>query len=317
MQGHILSGYRQFNCPDEWLDAISPHFLGARSAKRQGRFSLSAHFEAFAGSTLFDIDVCRSGLQPGQHGLSIDGAATHPYFALWQGRGASSIEQAQRVINLPAGSWALFDAGSCYSFSALDGSRSIVVMIPRRADNRWADLIAPGGFVLSRSNDSDIAAALVVEWSGRSSGLDERVQRSFENLLIDLLDSALERCVPSRGLDVPVVKHPEKLHRAEDIIAAEISNAALRPDDIGRAIGVSRRALYRLFRQIGHTPMSYVRQQRLREAARRLRNAKTQDLTITRIAYDLGFADPAHFSRLFRGQYGMSPRQWGTGAESD
>jgi AraC family transcriptional regulator, positive regulator of tynA and feaB len=317
MQGHIVSGYRQFNCPNEWLDAISPHFVGARSAKRQGRFSLTAHLEALAGGALFDIDVSRSGLQPGQYGLSIDGVATHPYFALWQGRGACSIEQAQRVIHLPAGCWALFDAGSAYSFSAFDGSRSVVVMIPQRADNRWADLIAPGGFVLSRSNDSDIAATLVMEWLGRSAGLDERIRRSFENLLIDLLDSALERCVPSRSLDIPIVKRRAKLRRAEDIIAAEISNAALRPDDIGRAIGVSRRALYRLFRQIGHTPMSYVRQQRLREAARRLRDAKTRDLTITRIAYDLGFADPAHFSRCFRGQYGMSPRQWGTGAESD
>jgi AraC-like DNA-binding protein len=40
-------------------------------------------------------------------------------------------------------------------------------------------------------------------------------------------------------------------------------------------------------------------------------------LTITSFAYDLGFADPAHFCRLFGGQYGMSPRKWSSGAEYD
>ena len=63
--------------------------------------------------------------------------------------------------------------------------------------------------------------------------------------------------------------------------------------------------------------MSYVRVQRLQEAARRLRSAKVEDTTVTRIAYDLGFADPSHFRRLFRAQYGMTPRQWGNAARSD
>lgn len=310
LQGHIASRYRQFDRPDEWFDALSPYFVGARFAQRSREFSVAAHFGVVAGTSLFDIDIHQSGLRPGQYGFSIDRVATHRYVALWQARGSASVKQAHQVVDLAEGEWALFEADLASSFCVQDASRCIGLMIPER-DNRWAELIGPGGRSLSRSAGGDIAAALMVESLSRSSALDQRVQRSCENLMLDLLDSALEGCSPPCG---HAGRLPLKLRQADDLILAQIGNTTLRPDDIGRAIGVSRRALYRLFRQIGHTPMSYIRQQRLQEAARRLRDASAQDLSITRIAYDLGFADPAHFSRLFRAQFGASPRQWGARA---
>ena len=310
MRTRIVSGYRKFDRPEEWVEEISPYFIGARFQQRCGHFLLHAHFEAVAGSYLFDIDVRRSGFRPGQRGFSIDGVATHRYFALWQARGTSSIEQAHKVINLTAGRWAFFEAGLPCSFNVVDGSRVIGVMVPERGENRWAELIGQGGRTLPRSEDGDMAAALISESLGRSTPTNPFIQQSLEVLMVDLLDSALERLTPSLDADPRSSKLLTKLCQAEELIAAELGNPTLRPEDIGRAIGVSRRALYGLFSQIGETPMSYIRRQRLKEAARRLRSSDEEGLTITRIAYDLGFTDPSHFSRLFRAQYGVSPREW-------
>jgi AraC family transcriptional regulator, positive regulator of tynA and feaB len=294
-----------------------PYFVGARFAQRCGRFSLGAHFETIADSSLFDINMHQSGFRPGQRGFSVEGVARHRYFALWQAKGISSVEQAHNVIELTAGRWALFEACSPCSFNVVDGSRCIGVMVPERGNSRWAELIGKGGRALPRSDDVDLAAAMILESLGRSTQLDQRIQQSFEVLLLDLLDSALERSVPSSCANLRSDILPTKLRRAKELVAAQLGNPALRPENIGHAIGVSRRALYHLFSQIGETPMSYVRVQRLQEAARRLRNAKVEDTTVTRIAYDLGFADPSHFCRLFRAQYGMTPRQWGNAARSD
>jgi AraC-like DNA-binding protein len=310
MQRHIVSGHRRFDRPEEWFNEISPYFVGARSVQRSGQFLLSAHFESVAGTHLFDVNVHQSGYRPGEQGFSIDGVATHRHFAIWQARGTSTIKQAHNVVNLTGGRWALFEAGLPCSFNVADGSHFIGVMVPDRGGNRWAELIKQGGRILPRSDDGDMAAAIISESLNRSTPPNPLVQQSFEELLIDLLDSALEQPSRSAGAYACPGVLPAKLLHAKEIIAAELGNPRLRPEDIGRAIGMSRRALYDLFSQIGETPMSYVRGQRLREAARRLRNRNQQDRTVTYIAYDLGFANPAHFSRLFRAHYGMSPRQW-------
>jgi AraC family transcriptional activator of tynA and feaB len=101
-----------------------------------------------------------------------------------------------------------------------------------------------------------------------------------------------------------------KVDRARQAIEGQLANPDLSPEDIGRAIGLSRRSLYRLFHQLGQTPMGYVHQLRLEEAARRFRDKRTEDRSVTSVSYAVGFADPTHFSRLFRARYGMSPREW-------
>jgi AraC-like DNA-binding protein len=183
------------------------------------------------------------------------------------------------------------------------------LLLPDYELGRWAGLIGSSGRLISRSEDGNMAATLLMELLSRSTEPRESLKFLVETLLLDLLTEAMERpLVPSKpncaaGAD-------SKLRRAKSFISDELTNSALRPDDIGRAIGMSRRALFDLFGQLGQTPMGYVRAQRLDEAARRLRGAESESRSVARIAHDLGFADASHFSRLFRSQYGMSPRQW-------
>jgi len=46
------------------------------------------------------------------------------------------------------------------------------------------------------------------------------------------------------------------------------------------------------------------------EGARRTLAAPTRSTTIGTIARRWGFTDSTHFSRRFRGAYGLSPREW-------
>jgi AraC family transcriptional activator of pobA len=78
--------------------------------------------------------------------------------------------------------------------------------------------------------------------------------------------------------------------------------------DYARVLNVSPTHLGRLTRAAtGVSPLQLIESRCLREARRQL--AYT-NLSITTIAYALGYADPAYFSRVFTRDAGISPRDF-------
>jgi AraC-like DNA-binding protein len=62
-----------------------------------------------------------------------------------------------------------------------------------------------------------------------------------------------------------------------------------------------------LFERDGTTLTEFVRDQRLSRSRRILLNRQAQHLSISEIAYSVGFNDLSHFNRLFRRRFGCSP----------
>lgn len=77
---------------------------------------------------------------------------------------------------------------------------------------------------------------------------------------------------------------------------------------IAQEIGISRNYLVRNFHQeLGISPWEYLNRYRVKEAKRLL---ETSDLSITEVAAQIGFDDPAYFSRIFRSHSGQSPKEY-------
>lgn len=93
--------------------------------------------------------------------------------------------------------------------------------------------------------------------------------------------------------------------RARRFITLHLGNPELSSEMICAAIGISRSTLYRLFEQEGGVAR-FLWTERLRIAAERLQHSSAG---ISTIAYSCGFTSDAHFSRAFRRQFGLSPRQ--------
>ena len=75
---------------------------------------------------------------------------------------------------------------------------------------------------------------------------------------------------------------------------------------LARAIGVSRAQLHNKISALtGRSPSVFVRTIRLYKARELL---KTSDLNISQIAYEVGFRDPAYFSRTYSEEFGRSPK---------
>lgn len=68
---------------------------------------------------------------------------------------------------------------------------------------------------------------------------------------------------------------------------------------------LSQVQLYRKLKALtGLTPVQFIRHLRLEKAKHLL---KTTDLHVSEVAYDVGFSDPAYFSRIFQKEFKVSP----------
>jgi AraC-like DNA-binding protein len=90
-------------------------------------------------------------------------------------------------------------------------------------------------------------------------------------------------------------------------IQANLYDAELSPERVLDTLQLPRRTLYRLFEQEGGLG-AYIRHLRLRRAAHDL--AQNPNMTVTDIAYDLGFKSASDFTRAFRRAYEMAPQDF-------
>jgi AraC-like DNA-binding protein len=94
--------------------------------------------------------------------------------------------------------------------------------------------------------------------------------------------------------------------RIQRHVAANLDSPALQAEALSAHFRISRSQLYRLFEPLGGVA-HYIQEQRLARACAELGNPAHDHRRIYEIAYALGFSSEAHFSRVFRSTFGLSP----------
>jgi AraC-like DNA-binding protein len=100
------------------------------------------------------------------------------------------------------------------------------------------------------------------------------------------------------------------LTRVKEYVLRHLADPGLSPDGIAAAHHVSVRYLHKLFQFEGVTLTRWIQRERLRMCRRDLSRASGAAPTVAAVAQRWGFVSPAHFSRVFRAAYGLSPREW-------
>ena len=97
-------------------------------------------------------------------------------------------------------------------------------------------------------------------------------------------------------------------HEIEQLLISQLFTRAITADAICKQLGRSRSYVHKTLK--AHTGMSlthFVQSIRVKRAIELLEHS---DLNISEVAYDVGFADPAYFSRVFKRHMGISPREF-------
>jgi AraC-like DNA-binding protein len=106
------------------------------------------------------------------------------------------------------------------------------------------------------------------------------------------------------------------MQKVMQIIKEKISHRDLNVEMLADAIGISRVHLHRKIKEItGLSARDYLKNIRMKQASLLLTDRR---LTISEIAYAVGYSNPAHFSASFKAFYGVSPSEYaGRGARDD
>ena len=94
--------------------------------------------------------------------------------------------------------------------------------------------------------------------------------------------------------------------RIQRHISAHLDSPALQAEALCTQFRISRSQLYRLFEPLGGVA-HYIQEQRVTRACAELCNPAHDHRRIYEIAFALGFSSEAHFSRVFRSTFGLSP----------
>ena len=99
------------------------------------------------------------------------------------------------------------------------------------------------------------------------------------------------------------------LKQLHAIIQQNLSDSEFSVEDIGKQIGLSRVQLYRKVKAMtGSSVVDLLRKARLVKAKRLL---ETRSMSVSEVAYDVGFSAPSYFTKCFKEEYGILPGEVG------
>jgi signal transduction histidine kinase/DNA-binding response OmpR family regulator len=142
----------------------------------------------------------------------------------------------------------------------------------------------------------------------------EILQSRIKNLIAqrDVLQKNVHRHIDVKTADVQITSLDEKLiAKAVQIVEANIGEADFSVEKFSRELGMSRVHLYKkLLSLTGKSPIEFIRTIRLQRAAQLLEKSQ---LSVSEIAYQVGFNNPKYFSKYFKDEFNMLPSAYAHG----
>lgn len=100
----------------------------------------------------------------------------------------------------------------------------------------------------------------------------------------------------------------EFITKVREIVETNLQNAKLGVPMLCDSMGLSRTQFYMKLKALtGRSGSSFIRTIRLHKAKDLLQDSES---TVSQVAYEVGFADPAYFSRTFSEEFGFSPKDF-------
>ena len=220
-------------------------------------------------------------------------------------RGVELVRERGRSVALNAGDIVLWDGlqptdveivESFYKRTLLFPRERVLAVCPRLADVRAMpplDHSGPARLLVRYVN------ALVAEFPG----LEPAARTSAANAALELLRAAIEPNLPtSRSATREAMRAEIRRY-----VRTHLQDPALDPASIARAYSMSVRALHALFEDADASVAGLVRSERLARCLEDLQRPNAG--SVTEIAFRWGFCDAAHFSRVFKREFGATPSE--------
>lgn len=229
-----------------------------------------------------------------------------------QRSGRGRVLQDGREARLSPGDFVLYDTARPYELH-FDGSfhEVVVVQLPRielqQHTANFHDLTATA--LPGRKPIGKLLLTMIDSMWRDAEGLQASSALGVSEALVSIIAAAL------RGLQDLSVRRPSNLsvyhiNRVRAYVMEHIRDPKLSIASIASAMQLSPEHLSRLFRGEPQPLSRWIWLQRLSACRRDLSDPSFSRHSISQIAFSWGFNDATHFSRLFKNQFGICPRDW-------
>lgn len=289
-----------------WHDAVSEAVLNV-APRRPGneRFSgeitcrefEDTRFAAFASSP-HEIVRTRSHINrsKGEH-----------YLISVQRRGASLMSQAERTCELRPGNIGILDGMRPFTVAFPGDVDRIVAVIPYR-------LLRPRAPWLDARplNRLPVASPLVEVcrlYIELLAGVDSVAPRESWVLVDNLCNLVALLTAPDESESVGLrnIARTVEFDAMMAYLRANIANPALSPAMLARHMRVSLRTVHNRFEESGTTFGRWIIEHRLAAIHEALSDPRCDAMTVSQIAFNWGFNDISHFTKVFRQRFDLSP----------
>jgi AraC-like DNA-binding protein len=232
------------------------------------------------------------------------------FVSVQQLTGSNVVIQGDREVVLKPGALVIFDSTAPYTLLNDTGMTGHFFRIPHAAlalpynmiREACAISLSPGHPLTSLTHDylrrlaadPALLAAPNADLLGHPS--------------IELVTAVIATHLNADGLAANSLASTLQL-RVIEYAREHLSDPGLCAGQIADAHYISERYLYKVLAKGGISLSDWIRTQRL-EACRQALSKASGRVTISAVARHTGFTDMSSFSRAFRAEYGVSPRQW-------
>jgi len=226
-------------------------------------------------------------------------------------RGSASVVHCGHESRLNAGDIILSDNTEPITFNFGTPMEGLTARVPEAAMRsrlaRFEHLrglrlprhvgLAETGAVMARSLSTKVDGAVPPACAAKAAGQ-----------LLDVLMTSYSLAYPSPV--EPSSMCAARQARVRSFIEDNLADPELSPATVAAALNISPRYLRKLMAEQGETASSFILRRRLEECAKLLETDAYRARSITDIAFAWGFNSTAHFARVFRSKYGLSPRDY-------
>lgn len=289
---------------DAWSHKMPElHLPWALSCPHREQFSASVRYRRLDDITLAEF---RGGQYRGNRSAGRSSEDQRMIGVLLNLSGRLVCRYAGDDLVLEADQILVWDSELADGFEGVEPHHELSVMLPRaRVPEALGAVAAQNSAVTSVKPGSGLVAVAAAQLKAISRELDALSDAGLQiacQAFFDTLDAALatpgDRAIASARAGL--------LGQVRRFIEDNLDDPALSASSIARAHAISVRTLHLLFADTGTTVSRSIRQRRLDVCYRELSRARPGK-TVTDVASRWGFVDSAHFSRLFKQAYGVTP----------
>ncbi|MGI5286420.1 helix-turn-helix domain-containing protein [Nonomuraea polychroma] len=228
-----------------------------------------------------------------------------------QATGRASLTQDTRTAELTPGDLVLYDTTRPYTLDHPERARIHILQLPRHVlavpDHDVRQIVAT-----TIHPHQGLAAMLSPFLSALATTTyhPPTVGERLGGHVSDLLATMIAGQSDTRTANADDHATQAFIQRIRHYVNQHLADPSLSPESIAAAHRISLRYLYKLWATQDATISRWIQQRRLEECSRELTRRSRIAPTISAVAQRWGFINAAHFSRAFRGVYGMSPSEW-------